>query len=209
MEWLLKLQHVQSLSAWNSTLLHIMIDLTRTIREIHLNSVSHGDIKPENILLSFEGNRVVTVLIDWSSSSRSGAPLRSHPYGTTQYMAPEVVHELLHDPRRAEIFSLGVVLHSMLFGSFPQYTRSHRVTFHQLLRTHNRPVFEHGGMLQLLESMLSYTPMLRPTADEVLKTLLYYAPEFATKRNRCLDFTPYAKTDRHTHTNCTARALSM
>ena len=88
--------------------------------------VVHNDVSPGNVLLGFDGSvRIIdfgiaqSVLGDWRS--RAGHP-RTPPLGSSSglrgkfaYLSPEAVRGLPVD-RRADVFSLGVVLHEMLTG---------------------------------------------------------------------------------------------
>ena len=76
----------------------------------------HGDIKPENILVLREGEKIRFKLIDFGSvteffsiTSRAGTP---------SFVAPERFH---HAPisERTEIFSVGVTLFLAVTGKFP------------------------------------------------------------------------------------------
>jgi serine/threonine-protein kinase len=74
----------------------------------------HRDVSPANVLLGFDGGvRIIDFGIAQAAISSRGpdAVLR----GTFGYMSPEQVRGLPVD-RRADVFSLGAVLHEMLTG---------------------------------------------------------------------------------------------
>lgn len=76
--------------------------------------VVHNDVSPANVLLGFDGSvRVIDFGIAQAAlRDRPGAGILRGRFG---YLAPEVVQGLAVD-RRADVFSLGVVLHEMLTG---------------------------------------------------------------------------------------------
>jgi serine/threonine protein kinase len=77
--------------------------------------VVHNDVSPGNLLLGFDGSvRIIDFGIaqaDLRDRARPGSSLR----GKFAYLSPEAVRGLPVD-RRADVFSLGVVLHEMLTG---------------------------------------------------------------------------------------------
>ncbi|MBL8742698.1 MAG: protein kinase, partial [Myxococcales bacterium] len=77
---------------------------------LHAAGVRHGDIKPENILVSPEGRAVV---IDLSCAAKVGQAVS--PAGTLAFMAPEVQRGDAADGR-SDLFSLGRCLQTVLVG---------------------------------------------------------------------------------------------
>src|SRR5262245_24063884 len=90
----------------------------------HHKGILHGDLKPENIMLTLRNNAVqacdfgLANRIFAGSSQGKATTMPSGIAGTPAYMAPEVVEEKLSDTR-SDIFSLGVVFYEMLCGWNP------------------------------------------------------------------------------------------
>ena len=76
----------------------------------------HGDIKPENILVISDYDRLRFKLIDLGSATEIFSITTRA--GTASYLAPERFH---HTPisERTEIFAIGVTLYQALTGAFP------------------------------------------------------------------------------------------
>jgi Tol biopolymer transport system component len=107
------------------------IDFARQIAsglaEAHANGVVHRDLKPENVFVTADGRAKI---LDFGLAKLKEPPAGSHietaasltgpgvVMGTAGYMAPEQVRGRDAD-ERADIFSLGVVLHEMLSGMRP------------------------------------------------------------------------------------------
>lgn len=64
---------------------NILLCLSRALRFIHSFGIVHCDVKPENVLLSFKGN---IILSDFGSSQK--IPVKS-PETTLAYCAPEIL----------------------------------------------------------------------------------------------------------------------
>ncbi len=102
-----------------------LIEAVRIIQDVlsglsyaHAKGVIHRDIKPANIMLTKQGQAVITdfgiaQLADNAQLTRSGTVV-----GTLSYMAPEQGLQGRADAR-SDIYSLGIVMYEMLTGSPP------------------------------------------------------------------------------------------
>jgi serine/threonine protein kinase/tetratricopeptide (TPR) repeat protein len=113
-----RLSYVQA-AAW------VVARLAEALQHAHGRGVLHRDVKPSNVLLGGDGQ---PMLLDFNLA-HSPANARAHATlgGTVAYMAPEHLRALAsRDPRqavqvdcRADVYSLGMVLHEMLTGRSP------------------------------------------------------------------------------------------
>lgn len=118
----------------NSDVQKVARDLAAGYRALHTARILHRDIKPKNILLAQSGDKdrpheFVLKLADFGcgrfrdSSQYGSSPMTNGAMGTIDYMAPEVgARQMNPDTRydaRADIWSIGVVLHECACGQLP------------------------------------------------------------------------------------------
>jgi len=88
------------------------------VAAFHAAGVIHRDIKPDNILRMADGRLVVS---DFGLATDPGGSATSTlMVGTPAYMAPEVAFGQ-SSSARSDVWSLGVVLHELLFGGRPRW----------------------------------------------------------------------------------------
>ena len=144
--------------------LRLYREVLSAIGEAHRQGIAHRDIKPANILLDEHGSVRVG---DFSLAKllRDGAAPQltltqsSDVFGTPYYIAPEVRRGAGTVDERADIFSLGVLLHEMLTGRVP-------IGNYEPASSH-APVSQR--MDQLIAQCLREDPAKRPQTIEALR----------------------------------------
>jgi serine/threonine protein kinase len=91
-------------------------DILQGLSIMHNNRIIHRDIKPENILFMNDRPRIVDLGI--------GKALHSNEYarttiGTLCYMSPEILMGEKGATFNTDIWSLGIMMHEMLYGCLP------------------------------------------------------------------------------------------
>lgn len=85
----------------------------------HGHKILHRDIKPGNIMVNEDGQVKVA---DFGLARPITGEAEENPYGTPDYVAPEITDKGSVD-QRADIFAAGIVIYEMLTGRVPRHPR--------------------------------------------------------------------------------------
>jgi serine/threonine-protein kinase len=94
-------------------LVDIVTQVARALARVHAKGLIHGDVKPENILVSTSGK---VTLVDFGFSCRAGSHLQSIR-GTRDYMAPEQV-DRGRVTEKTDIYNFGATMYYLFTGRF-------------------------------------------------------------------------------------------
>lgn len=116
-----------SLETWTTldsiqTIVRLAIDMVSGLEYAHGKNLLHGDIKPANVLLGFDGS-IMLLDFNLSRNQLQGSEKKTSAGGTLPYMAPEQLLGLMESQDRSsvasDIYSIGVVLYELLTGKHP------------------------------------------------------------------------------------------
>ena len=98
--------------------IRLVAGICNGLAHAHENGIIHRDIKPSNILLDVNAQPKIG---DFGLAGPFGRKLKEGDeiFGTPHYTAPEVVSSPHSVDYRADIFSIGVMLHELLTGKLP------------------------------------------------------------------------------------------
>jgi serine/threonine protein kinase len=96
----------------------ILWKLLRGINFCHELNICHRDIKLENILVDLSQEPVDVKIIDFGFSIEVKEPKERLKFlcGTTTYMSPELCRQELHEGPPTDMWAIGIVFYSILFG---------------------------------------------------------------------------------------------
>ena len=133
------------------------------LNTMHSCGIAHLDIKPENIMYDIEKN--IPYIGNFGccynfQENRKCSSIR----GTKLYSPPEYTKGKSFDPRKSDIYSLGVTLHILLTGCYP---------YNVIADVGKRKVILDSSLSDdckhLLERMLRDNPKKRISLNEVMK----------------------------------------
>ncbi|XP_070620359.1 ribosomal protein S6 kinase alpha-1 isoform X2 [Erythrolamprus reginae] len=159
-----------------SSVLHT---ICKTVEYLHSQGVVHRDLKPSNILYGDESNNPECIRIcdfGFAKQLRAGNGLLMTPCYTANFVAPEVLKCQGYD-KACDIWSLGVLLYTMLAGHTP-FANGPSDTPEEILVRIGSGKFslEEGNWTTISDSakslvskMIHVDPRQRLTAKEVLQ----------------------------------------
>ena len=151
------------------------------VAALHSLGVMHGDIKPHNLLYTFDHNRgYVAKLCDLDCAYKAGEVCAATALGTKQYEAPEVYFASLAGQTvtaalSIDMFSLGVLLWQVLNRSRnPPVSVEHlRECYSDQAKMSTRLTLPEQSVLYtpLLRSITTFIPSERITAETLYKNM--------------------------------------
>lgn len=135
----------------------------------HSKNIVHRDIKPENLLLT--KNQRTVKIIDFGNSTFMYENCLKRRYGTSYYIAPEVLRSFYNE--KCDLWSVGVIMYLLLSGKPPFPGRKDV----EILQKVERGVYSMASQewdlisveaKDLINRLLCYNPNARISAIEAL-----------------------------------------
>uniref|UniRef100_A0A182W6L8 Protein kinase domain-containing protein n=1 Tax=Anopheles minimus TaxID=112268 RepID=A0A182W6L8_9DIPT len=151
--------------------------LCHAIDYLHDRGIIHRDLKPDNILLKDSNFYTLLKVSDFGSSKfLDNNTFMRTVCGTPEYIAPEVLEQGGSNryTNKIDIWSLGVILYTMLSGLLPFGMRDSSMNVEQIMRGYfsfSQPVWRtvrSCRVKKIIYDILNVDPVYRPS----IKTLL-------------------------------------
>jgi serine/threonine-protein kinase len=99
---------------------HIALACARALQHAHQLNLVHRDVKPDNVLLTRDGQiKLADLGLAKSQDDSLNLTRLGSGVGTPLYMPPEQARGSRHVDARSDIFALGCMLYRMLTGTLP------------------------------------------------------------------------------------------
>lgn len=158
---------LNSMGTLTEDTLHLYIlQLIQTIHYLHKDAgIIHRDIKLENIIVDKDDN---IKLIDFGLATSINEDI-SFTCGSGPYLAPEMIEGRSHTAA-VDIWCVGVVIYTMIYGHFPFQPKSNQKLYQSIL--YSDPKFDpivSDSLIDLMARMLTKDHEKRITINDVLE----------------------------------------
>ncbi|KAM0944929.1 putative protein kinase CAMK-CAMKL-LKB family [Dioscorea sansibarensis] len=146
-----------------STSRRYLRDIVAGLMYLHAHNIVHGDIKPDNLLVTSNGNVKIG---DFSVSQifeDDNDELRRSP-GTPVFTAPECCLGVTYHGKAADTWAVGVTLYCMVLGQYPFLGDTLQDTYEKIVNNPlTVPIDVNPLLRSLLEGLLCKDPKQRMT----------------------------------------------
>jgi maternal embryonic leucine zipper kinase len=165
--------------------------LVSALEYLHLNGISHGDIKLTNMICSHD---MRIKLIDFGFASE--VDIQTEYRGNVNYSAPEILSFTPFNGKMADMWSAGVCLFAMVAGCFPFYERDVDDAIRRVENVDFKiPEFISTETKWMISSLLQYHPESRLTASEVLMNEWFISADEIIYVDQSIDNEPNIPTE--------------
>lgn len=134
----------------------------------HSFGIAHRDLKPENILVD-KFPKIMITDFGLCGYLTDDALMKTF-CGSPVYTAPELLLKKEYNGKKADIWSLGVILFGIVTGEHPWRTSNTSAMLSQIVHAeYTFPDYLSDGVKEIITNMLSLDPNERKPLDEVLK----------------------------------------
>ena len=176
--------------------LDVLLQIAEAMQYLHQEKVVHGDLKPQNILLSEipiseDVVYIVVKVADFGEAQVVDYRTESNfkpSKGTTRWVAPEVLrcrmdpNLLLTHPYKADVYAFGLIAYQVLTGYMPfktLYTMSqfkkeivvNKLSLSTEFKEHEEDLIYPSTFISLVKKCWDYNPLERPSFSDICKEI--------------------------------------
>ncbi len=149
----------------------ILIQICGALAYAHRNGIVHRDIKPGNVLVDYDGHvRLVDFGIAgyFTANKKESVQTKDNlVMGTSDYMAPEQYSGNSRTSHLSDIYSLGILIHEVIFGTLPMAAHAQTYT-----NVQNDKYNFATALRPLIEKCIQAEPSKRPSSAEAVRQAL-------------------------------------
>ncbi|XP_018020571.1 serine-rich adhesin for platelets [Hyalella azteca] len=154
--------------------LTILYHTAAVVHSIHEKNIVHRDLKLGNLVVERGSGRVILTNLCLGQFLMPGCPKLQDQRGSPAYISPDVLSAQPYRGKPSDMWSLGVVLFTMLYGHFPFYDKVPHELFKKIkaakyIIPRNDNV--KGDTVDLIHCLLEVKPSVRYTSGQLLARL--------------------------------------
>ncbi|XP_022430951.1 serine/threonine-protein kinase 40 [Monodon monoceros] len=152
----------------------IFYDVVRVVEALHQKNIVHRDLKLGNMVLNKRTHRITITNFCLGKHLVSEGDLLKDQRGSPAYISPDVLSGRPYRGKPSDMWALGVVLFTMLYGQFPFYDSIPQELFRKI-KAAEYAIPEDGRVSEntvcLIRKLLVLDPQQRLAAADVLEAL--------------------------------------
>lgn len=146
---------------------NIFIQIMRGINYLHSENVFHRDIKLENIIIN--DSQDIKIIDFGFGTCNPKSKLLNFFCGTPSYMPPEIIQKKDYLGSSADIWSIGILLFTLLCGVFPFRGLSEKELYSKIIKgVYIIPEHISSEAKNLIENILIVNPNSRMSSNNIL-----------------------------------------
>lgn len=154
----------------------IFYEIVNVVSSLHRKNIVHRDLKLGNIMLNRLTRKIIITNFCLGKHLLNENDLLRDQRGSPAYISPDVLFGKPYLGKPSDMWALGVVLFTMLYGQFPFYDHQPQELFRKIKTadytipsSEDHKVSESSNMI--IKKLLVLNANVRMTADQVLEVL--------------------------------------
>jgi serine/threonine protein kinase len=146
-------------------ILDVVHDVARALTYMHETGIAHRDLKQENVVKCGD----VWKLIDFGFATDKEQDTTI--IGTMDYIAPEIIKSMVYDPKKLDVWALGVLLYELVYHEPPFIRRTFQDTYKAIRTEEPKYTAVNDRINTIIKAILIKDYKKRPTMLEVMELL--------------------------------------
>ncbi|XP_057373059.1 serine/threonine-protein kinase 40-like isoform X1 [Daphnia carinata] len=154
--------------------LWIFREIVCVVKSLHQRNIVHRDLKLGNLVLNRQNRRITLINFCLGKHLANEEDLLRDQRGSPAYISPDVLSGKPYLGKPSDMWALGVVLFTMLYGQFPFYDSVPQELFRKIKAaefTIPRDGRVSDSTTRLVQRLLNLNPHQRLKADQVVDVL--------------------------------------
>uniref|UniRef100_A0A182QIZ1 Serine/threonine-protein kinase 40 n=1 Tax=Anopheles farauti TaxID=69004 RepID=A0A182QIZ1_9DIPT len=173
--------------------LELFYEVVKVVEQLHARNIIHRDLKLNNIVLDRRTGRVVLTNFFLGKHLINDQECLFDQRGSPAYISPDVLGGKPYRGKPSDMWALGVILYTIVFGKFPFLDTTPTALFRKI-READYTIPSGFNITQetksLIKRMLTLNPDERLTATEVRVELEQHLRKFRRPRLNCDQLVP-------------------